>query len=297
MIGAWCGTAALYVLYIVMLPPISVAFEAAARTQCRNNLKVIGLALHDYHVVYGCFPPACVADEDGTPMHSWRVLILPFLECKDLYKRYNMDEPWNGPTNRMLVDEIPDIYQCPSCYWCEPTPKTTYLAVVGARTMWPKDSARQLDEVEDPAELTLMVVEAATKEVNWMEPRDLRFEEAVRVLEDTEEIRDNFRRDDHFFFYENTPTSHPGGRQGLFADGTVLFLLHGLPASRTGQLLTIDDGVPLGEVNHLARPVGWRTNLKLANCFRLAVFVCLSLLPLAWVRKRKGTLSFDPNVA
>src|SRR5687767_14136115 len=49
------------------------------RTQCKNNLKQIALALHNYHDVYGSFPPAYIADKDGRPMHSWRVLLLPYI--------------------------------------------------------------------------------------------------------------------------------------------------------------------------------------------------------------------------
>src|SRR5207248_11120546 len=69
-----CGVFALPAL---MLPAVQQAREAARRTQCSNNLRQIGLALHNYAQVYGSFPPAFVADEEGKPMHSWRVLILP----------------------------------------------------------------------------------------------------------------------------------------------------------------------------------------------------------------------------
>ena len=52
------------------------------RNACRNNLKQLALAMHMYHEQHGSFPPAYVADENGTPMHSWRVLLLPYLEEK-----------------------------------------------------------------------------------------------------------------------------------------------------------------------------------------------------------------------
>jgi translation elongation factor EF-Tu-like GTPase len=62
------------------------------------------LAVANYHETYGCFPPAYVADRDGKPMHSWRVLILPFLEQQELYHAYNFAEPWDGPNNRKLME-------------------------------------------------------------------------------------------------------------------------------------------------------------------------------------------------
>ena len=68
------------ILIALLLPAVQAAREAARRTQCSNNLKQIGLAMHNYHDVNQQFPPAYIADADGQPMHSWRVLILPYLE-------------------------------------------------------------------------------------------------------------------------------------------------------------------------------------------------------------------------
>src|SRR5690349_21111160 len=78
---------------------VRTARLAAQRSSCNCNLKQIGLALHNYHDTYGSFPPAYVADAEGRPMHSWRVLILPFIDCNDLYKEYNFSEPWSSPDN------------------------------------------------------------------------------------------------------------------------------------------------------------------------------------------------------
>ena len=57
----------------LLMPAISVAREPARRTQCRNNMHQIALALHAYHQANGCFPPVYIADKNGKPMHSWRV--------------------------------------------------------------------------------------------------------------------------------------------------------------------------------------------------------------------------------
>src|SRR5690242_17032670 len=83
--------------FALILPAVQQAREAARRSQCKNNLKQIGLALHNYHETYGGLPPAFVADDQGRPMHSWRVLILPFLGEQALYNEYNLSEPWDGP--------------------------------------------------------------------------------------------------------------------------------------------------------------------------------------------------------
>jgi len=98
----------------LLLPAISHTREGARGANCLNNLKLIGLGLQNYHVEHGCFPPAYVADADGKPMHSWRVLILPYMERRILYDSYNFDEPWNSPSNRYLAGHIPSEYTCPS---------------------------------------------------------------------------------------------------------------------------------------------------------------------------------------
>ena len=69
------------------------AHEATKRVQCTNNLKQIGLAMQNYHSAYGTFSPAFIADEQGNPMHSWRFVILPFLEEQGLYEAYDFSQP------------------------------------------------------------------------------------------------------------------------------------------------------------------------------------------------------------
>ncbi len=95
--------------------------ESAARSRCVNNLKCIGLAMKFYHDDFGCLPSAFIPDEQGRPKHSWRVLILPYLEktgiadqgeLQGLYEAYDFSEPWNGPTNLKLVHRMPLIYGC-----------------------------------------------------------------------------------------------------------------------------------------------------------------------------------------
>ena len=58
--------------------------------------------MQTYRDTYKVFPPAFIADADGKPMHSWRVLLLPYLEQQVFYMRYRFDEPWDSPHNRSL---------------------------------------------------------------------------------------------------------------------------------------------------------------------------------------------------
>ncbi len=77
-----------------------------------HNIRDLSMALHYYHAQHGSFPPAYIADENGNPMHSWRVLILPYIEERDLYDQYDFDEPWDGPNNSLLHDKVVDLFNC-----------------------------------------------------------------------------------------------------------------------------------------------------------------------------------------
>lgn len=153
------------------LPAIQAAREAARQAACSNNLKQIGLALHIYHSAHDCFPPAFIPDEEGRPMHSWRVLILPFLGQQALYEQYRMDEPWNSPHNSALATLMPDIYQCPSSPVAGNT-NTSYVMVAGPNAFSTGPGARQVFDIADELSATVAVVEMADSGINWMELRD-----------------------------------------------------------------------------------------------------------------------------
>jgi hypothetical protein len=126
-------------------------------------------------------PPAYIADEDGRPMHSWRVLILPFMSDQKLYEQYDFSEPWDGPNNRKLIDQMPSYYVFPGDE-ADGAGETNYLAVVGAETVWPHDQSSRFDEVANHAK-TIMVIENRGSGIVWTEPRDLAFESMDFSLE------------------------------------------------------------------------------------------------------------------
>jgi prepilin-type processing-associated H-X9-DG protein len=142
---------------------------AAQETHCVANLKTIGLALKQYHAVHGCFPPAFTTDAQGNPMHSWRVLILPFAGEAALYGAYRLDEPWNGANNSRLTSRMPSFYECPAharrgC--------SSYAVVVGPETAFPGARPTALSEFRDGPANTAVVVEIEGGAIPWMEPRD-----------------------------------------------------------------------------------------------------------------------------
>jgi Protein of unknown function (DUF1559) len=144
------------------------------RNECMNNQHAIALALASYEVAKGCLPPAFIADDRGRPMHSWRVLLLPFLDQRALYDEYDFSEPWNGPHNRKLHDRVVECFACPRDEQAVPG-QTSYVAVVGAETAWPAPKSTKPIDITDGKADTLLIVEVCNSGIHWMEPRDLDF--------------------------------------------------------------------------------------------------------------------------
>lgn len=78
-------------------PAIQHARESARRTDSRNGLKQIGLALHNYHDTFNVFPPGGVFGSDGTAYHEWTTFIEPYLESPLFYSLVDFDLPWDDP--------------------------------------------------------------------------------------------------------------------------------------------------------------------------------------------------------
>src|SRR4051812_42034672 len=148
------------------------AREAARNAQCRGNMTQITLALHNYHSVHGCWPPAYLADAAGKPMHSWRVLILPWMEQSTLFNLYNFAVPWDGLNNRRLIGMMPYGYACPS-HRVSASGFTDYFVLFGPETVFPGARSTRLTDVKDDPSETLLLVEASNLAVPWTEPRDL----------------------------------------------------------------------------------------------------------------------------
>lgn len=282
--GCCCALLAIGCSLYLLAPKTSATRAAAYRGQCAEHLKQIGLALQNYHSTHGTFPPAYLTDRRGRPAHSWRVVILPFLGEDALYKRYSFQEPWNGPTNRLLAEQMPDAYRCPSSG--RQSQQTSYLAVRGPRTMWPDGNCRNLAELNDPKDATLLVAEFEPTDVHWMAPEDTDFSQAVQLLSggDSERGVGHFH-EDYFFVHP------PFGGNLLFADGSVRFHYYGLSQKLWTALLTIDDGRAIGDHEYFPSPNALTgkpmDRLKYNRFISLGVFTFLTLFPLARLRKRR----------
>ncbi len=169
-----CLTSVVAVALALCLSWARESYRQLGTSSCNGNLKYILLALRNYHDMYNCLPPAYVSDSLGRPAHSWRVLLLAADPATyDLYKKYNFNEAWDGPSNRRLADKMPSFYHCPNS---TSGPSTDYFVVVGAGTAFPGAASTTLDDITRPRGSTVLVVEASRHFTHWMEPRDLDLE-------------------------------------------------------------------------------------------------------------------------
>ncbi|MGC1272334.1 MAG: DUF1559 domain-containing protein [Planctomycetaceae bacterium] len=109
------------VLIALLLPAVQQAREAARRSQCKNNLKQLGLALHNYHDVHGSFPPEAIWKTNGaTPLprnHTWIAMLLPQLEQGNLHNSINFGLPIMGqvmPSGDPVWSQRIPVLECPS---------------------------------------------------------------------------------------------------------------------------------------------------------------------------------------
>jgi len=114
------------ILIGLLLPAVQKVREAAARLQSQSNLKQIGLAMHNYELANGHFPPGYISESgtggpDAPPGWGWGAHILPFLEQDNLYKQLRLDLPCYHPTNATAVKTSPKVFICPAAPNTTPT--------------------------------------------------------------------------------------------------------------------------------------------------------------------------------
>jgi len=199
-------------LMALLLPAVSAAREAARRVTCQNNLRQISGALESYHADFGCYPPALIIGADGSLRHSWRALVLRYLD-EDLAKEYDFNEAWNSAKNQRLWHRMPDVFACPS------NPDglqqfTSYVAIVGPGCLFTGTQPTNATQIPNPG-ATLAVAEVAGHvQIRWLEPRDLPPTAALVVGDRSQ---------------PSVSSNHIHGANVLMADGNVQLFPDGAP--------------------------------------------------------------------
>lgn len=141
---------------------------------CMNNLQLIALALDAYAQDHGTYPPPVVYDAKGKAMHSWRVLILNYLGHESLYAQYRFEEPWDAPSNALLLSQCPSVYISPAAG--DPNAsESNYWLVTGNNTVFPKSGPLRPSQITDGLDRTLIVVEVQNGAHEWTKPIDIDF--------------------------------------------------------------------------------------------------------------------------
>jgi len=214
-------------LAALFLPATRSSREAARRSQCTNNLKQIALAIESYASDKGEYPPAYTQDAQGRRLHSWRTLILPYLEQSKLFDAIDLTKPWDDPANAHVRAVNVDVYTCPSAGVMPGL--TTYLGVTGPKSLFSGPIPRKRDEATDDPQTTISVVDVAEDQaVPWMSPSDVSDDELLRIDEDAK-------------------SNHPGIFLAASLDGQVRPLSKSVDAGVLRAMLTIDGGEALND--------------------------------------------------
>ena len=191
--------------------------------------------MHNYHDTFRAFPAAYSVDENGKPLLSWRVHILPYIEASNLYDQFHLDEPWNSEHNRKLIAQMPAVYHSPNST-ADPG-KTVYLGNAGKDGIFvPPEGDQQgpkfpkglsFAKIRDGTSNTIMAVEASDPAaVIWTKPDDL-VPNADNPLQGVIGMR-------------------PGGFLAAFCDGSVRFISQSVDRKVLQALFTRDGGDSVG---------------------------------------------------
>ncbi len=215
----------------LQIPAVQSARSSASRAKNMNNLKQLGLSVHNYTSAHNYLPQHAIYSKDGKPLLSWRVALLPYLDQGTLYARFKLDEPWDSEHNRALIKYMPPVY-IPAEEQAGGEPYTTYYQVfVGTKGRVgplfepsPQLKIRLGGGCPDGTSGTLLIVEAGSPVV-WTKPEDL-------------------------FYLPDRPLPKLGGLSkigflGAFADGSVRLFSRELGDDTIRSLITRNGGEPV----------------------------------------------------
>ena len=156
--------------------PLEKARSSAGRAQSMNNLKNLALAMFMYSDAHNHFPAAASSGPDGKPLLSWRVYILPFIAQEQLFNQFHLNEPWDSPHNKMLIEKMPAVFHSPRSK--AEKGKTNYLAPVGNGALYAsRRDEPQMKDIKDGASNTIMMIEVDDPHaVIWTKPDDFSFD-------------------------------------------------------------------------------------------------------------------------
>jgi len=235
------------VLCALCLPPVG-AGTSTRRTQCKNNLKQLALAMHNYHDNSGRFPAAAGITSEVTKhvRVSWRVALLPYVEQAQLFTEYNLKRPWDSRENLPIAARRIAVYICPSQPVIAQTNAesqffTSYVVPTGNHSIFPMDgkAAHSLAEILDGTSNSLLIMEACGTRIVWTNPQDIDVDSATMGI--------NLPGHERGLSDGIMSSHHTGGAQVAMADGSVRFISADTDPKILKALLTVHGKDAIGD--------------------------------------------------
>ncbi|WP_339729318.1 DUF1559 domain-containing protein [uncultured Gimesia sp.] len=227
IVGGGGGLLLILLLVALLLPAIQGARNAARYSQSKNNMKLIGLALYNYHDSYSMFPPGGTTTTEGKPYHSWQASILPFIDQAPLYNEIDFDKPWDDPVNQFVFQQIIPPYLNPAIE-DKVSPDGYGLShYVGNQRVMKKNIGIRFRDITDGTSNTILAVETGQNFKPWGDPTSI--------------------ADPSTIMGRDKKTAYRGGNHVLLGDGSVRFISKNVDPKTLKQLSIPDDGQIVGE--------------------------------------------------
>ncbi len=189
---------------------------------CMSNLQRIANALNAYAADHGTYPTPVVTDAKGTPLYSWRVLLLPYIGEANLHANFKLNEAWNSPANSMLIAQCPDVYTSPGS--SSKGSFANFVLITGAGTIFPPTGPLKPAQINDGLDKTLLVVETNNSANDWSTPFDVDISKLNARIGSTGP--------------NSISGSHPEGAAAVFANGEPAWLSVDLPTAIVDASIT-----------------------------------------------------------
>ncbi|MDO4586921.1 MAG: DUF1559 domain-containing protein [Planctomycetia bacterium] len=239
----------------LFFPSYSMVTEAINRCYCSSQMQKLDYAMQLYKADHGTFPPAFTVDAKGNPLHSWRVLLLPYLGQQELFDQIKLDEPWDSEHNRAFHSADLAIYRCPSLEEAQKIipGETSYSVIVGKNSLFDesgtgKDPLAMIKENPEKDVLDMILIAERSDPICWMKPdneirennvKDYGINKSLNELNSRIYDRNEVRWNDKI---PGTVASvHPGGANFALSNGASLFLSATIATSSSSEKLEEDE--------------------------------------------------------
>ena len=239
------------ILIGMLLPAVQAVREAAHRTQCANNLRQIGLALHSHHSAMQEFPIGTVEWRFGSDTSqrqlAWSAYLLPYLEQQNVSDQLDLTRAFDAVDNQLAAATVLSVYLCPSTIRETDQPEgrggCDYGGIFGERISSPNnppkgtmliDQAVSICDITDGTSNTLVVSEdSQSPDAQWINGRNI-FDQAFPINQAPS-------------FENDIRSEHPQGANGVFCDGSVRFLNESIENETLAAICTRALGEVIGD--------------------------------------------------